>query len=179
MKNDSQEILLQHRLERATALDPPADPDPEVAAWRETWTAMGKLLDAGNALDDETARRLLEIAGVDEPALVSSERKKSNRNPASLPHRLWTRYRSIAVAAVVVSVLLSIAILNFAPNIVPMPNDDPRARDITLAWNDTLDYRMLALDERLTVAEYGSASLGNSFDSARLQLERLTLEIQP
>jgi hypothetical protein len=162
---------LARRLEQATAADPQSRLDAEASAWREGWTAWGNLLDTGNAVDKETIERLLEIPNGPGMSEV--------RNTPAHARHAWSQYAPVASAALAVSLLLAIAMLKFAPVVDPPPvENNPVGYDASLAWNDTLDYRMTRIEERLTVAQYDSASLGSSFDSARSQLESLSREIE-
>ena len=158
--------------------------DPQAASWREGWLVWEKSLEAGNALDSEMMNRLLEIPnghGV-------SEIRKSTANA----NRSWARYVSIVSAALVVSLILAIGMSKFSPVIDPPKDTDtdlfgnplvnrtvtpPNGRDI-FAWDDGLDGRMMRMEARLTMAQYDSASLGDSYDSIRSQLDSLSREIE-
>jgi hypothetical protein len=175
---------LARRLEQATSAKPQTGLDPEASAWREGWLAWGTLLESGNTLDPKSLKRLHDIPNG--PG-VSEVRKKLTHK-----RRTWAGYAGIASAAMVVSLLLAIAMLKFAPVVEP-PQDkniDPTGNSIAnkkiapfgnkdnLAWDDALDSRITSIEEQLTIAQYDSASLGDSFDSVRSRLESLSKEIE-
>jgi hypothetical protein len=159
----------ERRLEQATAADLSTDLDPESSAWRDGWLAFGKLLDDGNKEDQVPKRQLLEILNtkdISKPIPLSTHIRNA-----------WKRYASVGAATLAVSFLLAIGMLKLSPDIAPPDDELPAAN--YFPWNDAgLDFRMMVIDERLTVAGYNSASLDNSFDSFELQLDDFTREVE-
>jgi hypothetical protein len=172
---------LAHRLEQATAADPQTGLDPEASAWREGFSAWGNLLEAGNAVNQETLDRLLDISGVkSDKSEVRKELAPSRRN--------WTKYAGIASAALVVSLMVALGMLKYSPTIEPPPDDsvneaiasnaNSRLRKDPLAWDDSLDIRFARIEQQLLVAQYDSNSLGYSFDNVSSNIQSLTKELE-
>ena len=186
MNEELKQQELQRRLEQATAADPQTPLDPEAAAWREGWAAWGNLLETGNAPDNATVARLLDIPAASGMAPGNAEVRKT---PAH-SRRSWASYAGIASAALVVSLMVAVGMLKYAPSIDPPEdgNNDPSAKSIAnkpifplgrrdpLAWDDTLDYRFARMETQLLLAQYDSPSLGYSFDSVRSNLDSLSKE---
>jgi hypothetical protein len=190
MKEKLKQQELARRLEEATAADPQSGLDAETSAWREGWLAWGNLLDKSNAVDSEKLERLLEI-----PARCHAHASRGHEgceerldmpttsvgmapgNKATHPRRTWKQYVPATVTALAVSLLLAVGMLKFSPVVEPPPVENRVVPEVSLAWNDGLDYRMTRIEDRLTVAQYGSVSLGNSFDNARSQMESLSRDI--
>jgi hypothetical protein len=174
---------LERLLEQATAAESNDTLDAEAASLREGWLALGKSLEAGNSPDVGMTERLLQIPN---DAGFSHVREKF-----SSPRRNWAKYGSLVSAAAVVTVILAVGMLKFSPTIAPPKDTDtdifgnsmvedretPERRAI-LAWDDALDGRMERIEQRLTAAQYGTASLGYSYDNIRSQLNYLSLELE-
>ena len=166
-------------MEQATAAEPPSNLDPEASAWREGWTAWGKLLDADDAVDDKTLGRLLNIP---KDSGVAEVRKSPTRL-----RRPWAKYASVASAAAAVSLLLAIA-ARFSPVIEPQedtkqgPSDNSIANNRfarrQLAWDDAWDFRVAHVETQLVLAQYDSKSLGSSFNAVRFGVESVRKEIE-
>ncbi|MCC6124447.1 MAG: hypothetical protein IT426_05775 [Pirellulales bacterium] len=191
MNEELKQQELARRLEQATAAESQGDLDPEVSAWREGWMAWGNLLQPGNNLEKAAIERLLDIpTGRHAHACRGHEESVELRDmpttsvgmapDATRARRSWAQYASVASATLAVSLLLAIGMLKFAPVGEPPPdeNRDPSGYPFHLAWDDGLEYSMTRIEERLTVAQYDSVSLGNSFDIARSRLENLSREIE-
>ena len=185
MNEELKQQELQRRLEQATAADPQTPLDPEAAAWREGWAAWGNLLETGNAPDNATVARLLDIPAASGMSPGNAEVRKT---PAH-SRRSWASYAGIASAALVVSLMVAVGMLKYAPSIDP-PEDEntgnsivnnkafPFGRRNPLAWDDYfLDYRFARIETQLLLAQYDSPSLGYSFDSVRSNLDSLSKEI--
>lgn len=174
---------LERLLEQATVADSKDTLDAEAASLREGWLTLGKSLEAGNASDAKMIERLLQIPnGAD----VSDICEKF-----SSPRRNWAKYGSLVSAAAVVTVILAVGMLKFSPTIAPPKDTDTDIfgnnlvedretpeRQAILAWDDALDGRMQRIEQRLTAAQYGTASLGYSYDNIRSQLNYLNLELE-
>ena len=183
MNEERKQEELARRLEQATVADPQTALDAETSAWREGWTAWGKLLETGDKVDHESLARLLDI---------SNESNKSEvRKAAAHSRRTWAGYVGIASAAVVVSLMLAIGMLKYSPTIEPPPDENvnppgnslanqpgfPFVRRDPLAWDDALDNRFARMEVQLMLAQYDSASLGYSFDNVRSNLDSFSKEL--
>jgi hypothetical protein len=179
MNEHNQQKKLAHRLEQATAADPQTGLDAETSAWRESFSAWGNLLEAGNAVNQETLDRLLDIPGV-------KSDKSELRKELAPTRRTWTKYAGIASAALVVSLMVALGMLKYSPSIEPPPEapsgkaivNIPVGQKDPLAWDDALDIRFERIEQQLLLAQYDSTPLGYSFDNVRTNLDSLTKEIE-
>ncbi len=183
MNDELEQEELERRLEQATDADLQTAPDAETSAWREGFSTWGNLLEAGDAVNQKTLNRLLEIPG------MKSDKLEVRKEPA--PTRgTWTSYAGIASAALVVSLLVGLGMLKYSPTVEPPPDESRSGKSIVnkmnlpfgrrdpLAWDDALDRRFARIERQLKFAQYDSASLGYSFDNVRSNLDSLSRELE-
>jgi hypothetical protein len=136
---------LQHRLEQATSPDCPAEAlaDTELAAWRESWLALGQMLE-----DREKQARPMAIALPGQLA-----------DPAAAPAS--PRKVSLFSMAVAASLLVAAAMFGlhrakqlFHESDSPENSSQRIARHIDLRWNDNWDARISILSTRLALVQY-------------------------
>jgi hypothetical protein len=135
---------LQHRLEQATAPDCPAEAlaDAELAAWRESWLALGQMLE-----DREKQAH---------PMAIAPPGKHADPAAASASPRKVSLF-SVAVAA---SLLVAAALFGlhrakqlFHESDSPEDPSQQIARRFDLRWNDNWDARISILSTRLALVQ--------------------------
>jgi hypothetical protein len=142
----------QHELERITSRKTAGEPPPlplNDDALRESWLALGRLLDASG--DD-----------FDEAALVANVRRATSKQTARRPTNLLRWAAGLAIAASLLAAAL-VWRLSGEEGEKPIAHDAAPApsRDLTLseamsheryAWNDSLDERLADAGEQLIYA---------------------------